>query len=279
MPVAGTRITGLASAAPLAWETNRRVPRGVAAVLAALRFSAPAPELLQQLSDADWKSALAFTDRSGLTLILGAVCRDFLPAWVRERIERDLANNTERIGRLRAALVEVIEQLNARGIEHLLIKGLAQEVDFVSDPYLRVGYDIDLFAPPESLVPARETVESLGYEAAAGTSRFPADHIPPMIRETGWHCPGAHFDSRSISSRAANAVERPVYKLIPVSGGVYHPSQRERRSLGGEAVPREPPRLEAPVRDKRQTTAQPRPGQAECNRSFTPTKTRCGCNS
>src|SRR5579859_1794665 len=170
MPVAGTRNTGLASAAQLAWENNRRLPRGVAAVLAALRFPAPAPELLQQLSHANWKSALGFTDRSGLTLILGALCREYLPAWVRERIDRDLANNTERIGRLRAALVEVIEQLNARGIEHLLIKGLAQEVDFVSDPYLRVGYDIDLFAPPESLVPARETLESLGYEAIAGTS-------------------------------------------------------------------------------------------------------------
>ncbi|HXI41808.1 MAG TPA: MFS transporter [Bryobacteraceae bacterium] len=194
MPVAGTRNTCLASAAPLAWETNRRLPRGVAAVLAALRFSAPSPELLQRLSDAEWKNALAFTDRSGLTLILGTVCRDYLPAWVRERIERDLANNTERIGRLRAALVEVIEQLNARGIEHLLIKGLAQEVDFVSDPYLRVGYDIDLFAPPGSLVPARETIESLGYEAVAGSARFPADHVPPMIRKTGWQWDGDYYD-------------------------------------------------------------------------------------
>jgi MFS family permease len=194
MPVAGTRNTGLTSAAPLAWETNHRLPRGVAAVLAALRFSTPAPELLQRFSNAEWKTALAFTDRSGLTLILGALYRDYLPAWVRERIERDLANNTERIGRLRAALVEVIEQLNARGIEHLLIKGLSQEVDFVADPYLRVGYDIDLFAPPESLGTARETVESLGYEAIADTWRFPADHIPPMIRKTRWQWNEDYFD-------------------------------------------------------------------------------------
>jgi MFS family permease len=194
MPVAGTRNPDLASAAPLAWETNRRLPRGVAAVFAALRFSAPDSELLQQLSDADWKTALAFADRSGLTLILGAVCHDHLPAWVRERIEGDLANNTERIGRLRAALVEVIEPLNAQGIEHLLIKGLSQEVDFVADPYLRVGYDIDLFVPPESLAPARETFESLGYEAIANSSRFPADHIPPMIRKTGWHWNGDYFE-------------------------------------------------------------------------------------
>src|SRR5262249_14881941 len=194
MPVAGTSNTDLASTAPLAWESNRRLPCGVASVLAALRFSVPAPELLQQLSDADWKIVLAFTDRSGLTLILGATCLNDLPARVRDRIVRDLANNTERVGRLRAALVEIVERLNARGIQHLLIKGLSQEVDFVADPYLRVGYDIDLFTPPESLLPAREAIESLGYQAASGTSRFPADHTPPLIRKTGWQWNGDYFD-------------------------------------------------------------------------------------
>jgi len=79
MPVAGTRNTGLTSAAPLAWETNHRLPRGVAAVLAALRFSTPAPELLQRFSNAEWKTALAFTDRSGLTLILGALSAIICP--------------------------------------------------------------------------------------------------------------------------------------------------------------------------------------------------------
>jgi len=107
MPVAGTRNTALASAVPLAWETNRRLPHGVAAVLAALRFSSPAPELLRALSDAEWQSTLHFTDRAGLTLFLGAACPGFLPAWVRERIEGNLAANTERVGRMRATLVEI----------------------------------------------------------------------------------------------------------------------------------------------------------------------------
>jgi hypothetical protein len=57
-----------------------------------------------------------------------------------------------------------------------------------------VGYDIDLFVPPESLAPARETLASLGYEPIAGTSRFPADHVPPMIRKTGWQWNGDYFE-------------------------------------------------------------------------------------
>jgi len=194
MPVTGTHNTGLTSDVPLSWETNRRLSRGVAAVLAALRFSPSTPGLLHGLSDAEWKTALAFADRSGLTLLFGIPHRDSLPQWVRERIDRDLANNTERTGRLRAALVEIVERLNARGIEHLLLKGFSQEVEYVASPYLRVGYDIDLFVPPDSLAPARETIESLSYEGVKGAERFPADHIPPMVRKIAWQWHGDFFD-------------------------------------------------------------------------------------
>src|SRR5271169_3963476 len=127
MPVTGTRILQSPSTMPEAWEKNPRLPRGVAAVLAALRFSAPAPELLRQLSDADWKSTLEFTDRASLTLFLGALHHEYLPAWVNERITRNIAGNAERIGRLRAALVEIAAAFDARNIDYLLLKGFSHE--------------------------------------------------------------------------------------------------------------------------------------------------------
>lgn len=176
------------------WEHNPRLPRGVAAVLAALRFSSPAPELLRGLSAADWKTTLGFTDLGGLTLILGAMRRDDLPAWVRERIERNLAGNTERVGRLRAALVEIAGQFDARNIEYLLLKGFSQEIDYACDPYVRVGYDIDLYAPPGSLGQARETLRSLDYLPIEGLGHSPADHLPPFIRKKNWEFRGDFFD-------------------------------------------------------------------------------------
>src|SRR5215467_9750068 len=97
---AGTRALPPANALPVAWESNARLPRGVGAVLAALRFSTPSPELLRRIPDAEWKSTLDFCDRSSLTLFLGARHRKELPAWVVERIERNIAGNTERIGRM-----------------------------------------------------------------------------------------------------------------------------------------------------------------------------------
>jgi len=193
MPLAGIPVRGSTSS-PRAWENNLHLPRGVAAVLAALRFSSPTPELLRQLSDADWKTTLEFTDRGGLTLFLGFMCREYLPAWVRERIHRNLAGNAERVGRLRAALVEIAAQFDARNIDYLVLKGFSQEVDYSPDPYLRVGYDIDLYAPEPSLPQAIDTLRSLAYVPIEGTGQFPADHVPPLIRKTAWQWRGDFFD-------------------------------------------------------------------------------------
>ena len=193
MPVVGAQISNSISS-PLACEHNSRLPRGVASVLAALRFSAPAPALLRRLSDAEWKTTLEFIDRASLTLFLGAACRDYLPAWVRERIDRNLAGNTERIGRLRASLVEIAAQFETAGVEYLLLKGFSQELDYAADPYLRVSYDLDLFAPQGSLLRAHSVLRSMAYEPVEGTGQFPADHFPPMIRKAGWQWRGDFFD-------------------------------------------------------------------------------------
>jgi len=179
---------------PEAWEENPRLPRGVAAVLAALRLSNPAPEFLRRLSDADWKSTLDFADRAGLTLLLGAQCREFLPAWVAGRIEGNIAGNIERIGRLRASLIEIAAAFDARGIEFLLLKGFSHEHDYAPDPYLRVGYDLDLFTPRPSLERAYQALAELSYVPMEGSIGLLADHSPPLIRKNGWEFHGDFFD-------------------------------------------------------------------------------------
>ena len=194
MPVAGTRTLQSSSTMPEAWEKNPRLPRGVAAILAALRFSTPAPGLLRHISDAEWKSTLDFADRASLTLFLGALYRDYLPAWVSERITRNIAGNTERIGRLRAALIEIAAAFDARNIDYLLLKGFSHENDYAPDPYLRVGYDLDLFAPADSLPHAHQTLRAMDYVPLEGTDDALADHYPPLIRKTGWEFRGDFFD-------------------------------------------------------------------------------------
>ncbi len=194
MPATGTRLVPHTASRPLAWEKNTRLPHGVRAVLASLRFSTPAADWLRQLSDAEWETTLDFCDRTGLTLFLGALYREYLPAWVGERIDRNIDGNTERIGRLRAALVEIAQRLDAQNIDYLLLKGFSHEVDYAPDPYLRVGYDLDLFAPLESLSLAHKAIQSMGYAPIEGTVGALADHYPPLIRKTGWAFRADFFD-------------------------------------------------------------------------------------
>ncbi|MGA3190002.1 MAG: nucleotidyltransferase family protein, partial [Bryobacteraceae bacterium] len=161
--------------------------------MSALQFSSPDFEPLRQLTGQEWKRALQFCDRAQLTLPLALRCREHLPDDVRERTDRNLAGNAERWQRIRAAYREVAQPFEQAGIEFAVLKGFSHCPDFVSDPRLRPQYDIDLLLPREQLARAREIVSSLGYEPLK-KSNGREDHLPAMIRKTGWQWRGDLFD-------------------------------------------------------------------------------------
>jgi hypothetical protein len=70
--------------APLHWLQNPHIPRNVAAALAGLSFREDVREqgctLLGELSDTEWETLLEFAHQSAITLVLGASCREGLPA-------------------------------------------------------------------------------------------------------------------------------------------------------------------------------------------------------
>jgi hypothetical protein len=177
----------------LRWEKNTRLPREVAAVLSALRFSGGSFQALSALGDGNWTKALAFSDSAALTLVVGAICREHLPDWVNQRLEQDTARNAERLGRLRAALAEVSARLADEGVEYLVLKGFAQQAGYVPDPTLRMHHDNDLFIPRGSLQSAHRAILSLGYQPMKNSAR-PADHLAPLTRKTGWVWQGDIFD-------------------------------------------------------------------------------------
>jgi MFS family permease len=166
----------------------------VAAVLQALCFHDPEPQAIGVLNDSEWKAALHFTDRAGLTLILAAICRDHLPGWVRERTDRNLAGNAERLRRLRSDLTIVTERFLADGIDYLLLKGFSQQTQFVPNPAVRASYDLDLYTPDPFLKPALDILRSLGYEHIHGVEHLPTDHLPAMVRKSGWQWRGDYYD-------------------------------------------------------------------------------------
>ncbi len=161
--------------------------------MAALRFDgAHAPNLPAEL---DWRALLDFCDRSSLTLHFGGAAGDAMPDWVRERIAVNLAENTARLHRVRALQDQVGEWLDAAGIDYVFLKGTTQYPDFVSDPRLRAQYDLDLFCPPEDAKRAWDLLIARGYEPIEKIGEHPTDHLPALVRKTGWEWRGgSHFD-------------------------------------------------------------------------------------
>jgi MFS family permease len=127
-------------------------------------------------------------------LPLGLRCRDALPDRVRLRIEQNLSDNAARWLRVRSAYLEASSVLGARGLDFAVLKGFSMCPQFVESPELRAQYDIDLLFRPEDVLRARDAVAAIGYEPLRGFDRFPLDHLPTMIRKTGWEWRGDYFD-------------------------------------------------------------------------------------
>ncbi len=169
-------------------------PRHIAALFSALRFRDPRPDSLEALSEPEWHQLLAFSDRAHLTLTLAKLCHDFLPEPVQWRVDRNLADNSEHAFRLQDAYSEMAEALRSAGAEHLVLKGFAQWPHFVSDLNLRQQSDIDLFCPPDSLPLAHASLLKIGYEPASVPLPDTDDHLPALVRHTGWQWRGNAFD-------------------------------------------------------------------------------------
>lgn len=142
-----------------------------------------------------WNEVLEFCDRSSLTLLFGAAAGDALPDWVRERIARNLVENMARLERVRTLQVQVSEWLGPAGIEHIFLKGTTQSPHFVSDPRLRAQYDLDLLCPAQEARRAWDVLAGHGYEPMERPGAHPTDHLPALVRKTGWEWHGgSHFD-------------------------------------------------------------------------------------
>jgi MFS family permease len=160
----------------------------------ALRLTSPDLNSLHGLSEDAWQRALLFCERSQLTLALGVECRDHLPDAMRRRVDRDLANNAKRWERTQAAYGEVAAAFDAEGLEHLVLKGFSHCPEFVRDPRHRAQGDLDLLFLSDQVWRAQEVAVQLGYEPIRESDGHPIDHLPTLIRKTGWVWQGEPYD-------------------------------------------------------------------------------------
>jgi hypothetical protein len=140
-----------------------------------LRFTDPTPPSIT-LTD------LPFLDRTQLTPLFSNLA---LPPEIREHVDAAIARNTQRLTHLREAYSQI-------KFDHVLLKGLTHVPDFCPDPTLRVQYDLDLYVP--SSKEALDSLLKLGYTPIENQKALAMDHLPTMVRKTGWQWRGDYFD-------------------------------------------------------------------------------------
>jgi hypothetical protein len=166
----------------------------LSAVLSALRFNSQNTRGLEALPETAWDALLGATDRVHLTLPLGIRCRDSLPDHVRSRIDRNLADNAAKYERLVLTQSQITDCLSSRGIEFAVMKGLSSWPYYTDNPHHRQQYDIDLYVPSASAPAALSAIQTLGYEPFSASPDPGTDHLPTMIRRTGWTWREDYYD-------------------------------------------------------------------------------------
>jgi len=174
-------------------KPSRHIPVHARAVFDALHFEDPRFDSFGRLTDAEWRELIEFCHRTQLAIPFALRCRDRLPAWVAERFNQDLLNNAERCRRLKLVYGLVSSAFDSAGLEFVALKGFTHVPAFAPDPRLRAQYDLDLLFPRDQVQAAFDVARGLGYEPL-GAHRHPVDHLPTMIRKTGWEWRGDYFD-------------------------------------------------------------------------------------
>lgn len=176
------------------WTHCPGLPRVPASVLAALHLSAPDTAGLAEFSDREWHAALDFAHRSTIGLDLARAARPVMPAWVQTELDNCAARNRERIRRVCELYSEMRSCLDAAGIPWLALKGITHAPLFGSSADERQQCDVDLYVPPDQALATRDIFLGWGYEPMEGMEAFPTDHLPAMVRKTGWEWRGDYFD-------------------------------------------------------------------------------------
>lgn len=198
---------------------------------------------LRTASESDWRRGLRMTDTAGLTLHLLAGLRSrghfqWVPAPIRARLQENEKDHTARVAAMSREFVEFNRLLQSRGLQYLAIKGLANFPDFVDCLEHRVQYDHDFLVAPGDLECARQLFLELGYFPLETNHRLAIDHLPTLVKKTGWVWKGNLYDPA-----IPRAVElhfrlwHPEFDLIEIQipGDIW--SRSVHRDFGGERVP------------------------------------------
>jgi hypothetical protein len=172
-----------------------RIPSWARVIIKALRFSRTERSPLP-IAPEDWKAARQFCDLHHLTLPLALRCSERLPDPAKTHVTKALAAAAEHWRQVLEEYLRCAGAFERNGLEFVVLKGFAHSGLFVERPDLRFQYDLDLLFDRDQLSQARGIALQLGYEPITGSKHSPIDHLPTMIRKTGWQWRDDFFDPK-----------------------------------------------------------------------------------
>lgn len=198
---------------------------------------------LRSFSESQWSRGLAMLDTAGLTLHLldQLRVRDHfraLSAGVQQRLAKNKKDHNARVAAISSEFLEFNKLLQSHRIQYLALKGPMHCPDFVGRIEHRVQYDHDFLIGPQDLQRAFQLFLDLGYTPLESSDNLAVDHLPTLVRKTGWVWKGNLYDPE-----IPRAVELHFrlwdsdFELIPVHFPEDVWSRSVHRKLEGIRVP------------------------------------------
>jgi hypothetical protein len=172
------------------------------AILDYLSFREPASNVTPSWihwENSAWLRVFRFLDSAGLTLLFREKCQrrnhwSLVPVAVRARLDQNFKDNLSRTELLREEFLRVNRHLQSLGVRYINLKGLLLYPHFTDRPEHRVQYDFDFLVPSKELHTSYLSLQGMGYSPTHSKRKQRADHLPPLIKKTGWEWKGNLFD-------------------------------------------------------------------------------------
>lgn len=168
-------------------------PREWAFLLALLRTVLNAPggsptgasaDKMALPNELDWFRLLELAEYHRVLPLLFPLMQKFdgayIPANVRDFIEREKLTHTLKMLKLSAETENVSRALEGEGIRSLILKGPVLAIDLYGDLSLRSSKDLDILVPFSELQRADELFRSLGY--------VKEEPLPSVLGDWRWRC-------------------------------------------------------------------------------------------
>jgi hypothetical protein len=152
-------------------------------------FSSGDPEVVRELGRAaDWQRLVRLARFHRVQgLVRQALARaDLLGSPETSALSADAETIAADNLRQAAECGEICERAAAQGIPLLFLKGLTLGTLAYGDPYLKMGWDIDLLVAEDDLAGASELLRSRGYELLAPRSAAKLDAWHRRCKESHW---------------------------------------------------------------------------------------------